>query len=195
MHELLNVSNLKVHFAGRAGLVKALFSKNNSVSRAVDGVSFSIKQGEILCLAGESGCGKTTTGKSILRLVEPTDGNIIFQGEDVRGFSRSRLKKFRQDAQIILQDPFESLNPRQTIFNIVIEPLRVNGLAGTMAQQEAVAARALDEGFFAAIPTNSAVASGNASPLPAHWSLIPSWSSPTSQFQCWTCRSAPASLN
>ena len=159
MEELLSVHDLQVHFEGRSGLLKSLFSQEKRVSRAVDGISFDIKKGEILCLAGESGCGKTTTGKSVLRLVEPTGGNISFQGEDVMKFSRARLKAFRQDAQIILQDPFESLNPRQTIFSIVAEPLRVNGISKSCSDQEDRAATALQEaglengrGFFNRYP-------------------------------------------
>ena len=159
MQELLQVNNLKIHFAGRAGLFRSILGTNPATARAVDGVSFAIRRGEILCLAGESGCGKTTTGKGILRLVEPTEGSILFDGEEVRSFNRQRLKKFRQDAQIILQDPFESLNPRQTIFSIVSEPLRVNGMGGSLAQQEEIASQALAEaglenprGFFCRYP-------------------------------------------
>jgi oligopeptide/dipeptide ABC transporter ATP-binding protein len=140
---LLQVQDLEVHFAARSGFFSSLFSKEDALVRAVDGINFDLARGEILCLAGESGSGKTTTGKAILRLVEPTGGGITFKGEDVRGFSRSRLRKFRQEAQIIFQDPFESLNPRQTVFSTVAEPLEVNQLAGNQQEKENKVAEAL----------------------------------------------------
>lgn len=143
MEPLLEVKDLQVHFAVRTGLISTLLGKPPRAVRAVDGVDFSLEQGEILCLAGESGSGKTTTGKAILRLVEPTGGTISFLGEDVRSFSRERLRKFRQDAQIIFQDPFGSLNPHQVIFNIVAEPLRVNKLYKSRKDLEEKVSRAL----------------------------------------------------
>ena len=142
---LLTVNDLEVHFAARTGLLSSLFSKTASVVRAVDGVNFTLKQGEILCLAGESGSGKTTTGKAVLRLIEPTGGEVRFEGADVRAFKRSQLRQFRQRAQIIFQDPFESLNPRQTVFASVAEPLEVNGICRGLAEKEERVAAALQE--------------------------------------------------
>jgi peptide/nickel transport system ATP-binding protein len=133
---LLQVSDLEVHFAARAGFFASLVRKNISQVRAVDGIDFSLARGEILCLAGESGSGKTTAGKSILRLVEPTGGSVFFRDEDVLGFKRARLRKFRQEAQIIFQDPYESLNPRQTVFKTVAEPLEVNHICHSIREKE-----------------------------------------------------------
>ncbi|MEL7567212.1 MAG: ABC transporter ATP-binding protein [Dehalobacterium sp.] len=143
MEKLLEVKDLEVHFACRTGLLNTLLGKEKRGVRAVDGISFDLQPGEILGLAGESGSGKTTTGKAILRLIEPTGGQINFQGEEVRDFSRERLRKFRRDAQIILQDPFESLNPRHTVYRIVSEPLIVNGITHNLKEQEEIVDQAL----------------------------------------------------
>ncbi|MGB4681177.1 MAG: ABC transporter ATP-binding protein [Dethiobacteria bacterium] len=143
MQSLVSVEQLEVHFAARTGFFQSLLGKEMPAVRAVDGVSFELGKGEILCLAGESGSGKTTTGKAILRLVEPTGGKVLFKGEDVRAYSRSRLRAFRQQAQIIFQDPYESLNPRQTVFSTVAEPLEVNNLCRSQAEKEERVAQAL----------------------------------------------------
>ena len=142
---LLEVKDLQVHFASRTGLLSALLSKESAVVRAVDGIDFHLDREEILCLAGESGSGKTTTGKAVLRLIEPTGGEVRFNGEDARAFKRQRLLKFRQEAQIIFQDPYESLNPRQTVFSTVAEPLEVNRLCHSLKEKEERVAQALTE--------------------------------------------------
>ena len=126
---LLEVDGLKVHFPITAGLWKRTVGH----VRAVDDVSFKLKTGETLALVGESGCGKTTTGRAIMRAVEPTAGEILFKDKDdvvsdVVGMSSDRLKDIRQEMQMIFQDPFASLNPRMTIFDLVADPLKVNGL-------------------------------------------------------------------
>lgn len=143
MESIISVDQLDVHFSVRTGLMQAMFGREIPVVRAVDGVSFELGQGEILCLAGESGSGKTTTGKAILRLVEPTGGKVYYAGEDVRAYNRSKLRSFRQEAQIIFQDPYESLNPRQTVFNAVAEPLEVNNLCPGLSEKEERVAQAL----------------------------------------------------
>ena len=96
--------------------------------RAVDGVSFDIRKGETLGLVGESGSGKTTVGRLILRLIEPTDGKVFFDGKDVFSLRGAELKAFRRRAQMIFQDPYASLDPRMTVFNIIMEPLKVHGI-------------------------------------------------------------------
>jgi peptide/nickel transport system ATP-binding protein len=126
---LLEVKNLKKHFP----IQKGIFRKVVGHVRAVDGVDFFIREGETLGLVGESGCGKTTTGRLILRAMEPTQGEVMYRkdGQSVNliKLSRSELKPYRREMQIIFQDPFSSLNPRMTVFDIVSEPLQIHGIA------------------------------------------------------------------
>ncbi|GBD06938.1 Glutathione import ATP-binding protein GsiA [bacterium HR21] len=121
---LLQVEDLRVHFPIRKGL----FGGVRGYVKAVDGVSFTIRQGETLGLVGESGSGKTTTGRAILRLIEPTDGRILFNGMDVRTLSGNELKALRRQMQIIFQDPYASLNPRLSVGSALMEVLRVHNL-------------------------------------------------------------------
>jgi peptide/nickel transport system ATP-binding protein len=121
---LLRVENLKKHFPIRKGL----FRRQTGLIRAVDGVSFEINEGETLGLVGESGCGKTTAGHLILRLLDPTEGRMFFRHEhqniDLSTLRGKTLRRFRKHMQLIFQDPFSSLNPRMTVFDIIAEPLR-----------------------------------------------------------------------
>ncbi len=131
--DLLVVKNLQTWFPIRKGF----FSKIVGYVKAVDDVSFTIKKGETLGLVGESGCGKTTTGRSILRLIEPTGGSVIFDGKDVTKLPKDDLRKLRKDMQIIFQDPFSSLNPRLTIGQMLREVLEVHEIAkGDEAQKQ-----------------------------------------------------------
>jgi peptide/nickel transport system ATP-binding protein len=122
MSALLEVSGLTKHFPVRGGLRSA------GAVRAVDGIDFSVRPGETLGLVGESGCGKTTTGRMLVRLLEPTGGRIVFEGRDITHAKRGALRPLRQDLQIIFQDPYASLNPRHTVGKIVAMPLVVNGI-------------------------------------------------------------------
>ncbi|MGD8290056.1 MAG: dipeptide ABC transporter ATP-binding protein [Desulfobacterales bacterium] len=117
---LLEVENLKKYFPVKKGLL----SRTVGEVRAVDGVSFSINRGETLGLVGESGCGKTTVGRSILRLIEPTSGRVRFNGEDLLAMAGPQLRSLRASLQIIFQDPFSSLDPRMNIGQIIAEPIR-----------------------------------------------------------------------
>ncbi|MGQ9508170.1 MAG: ABC transporter ATP-binding protein [Thermodesulfobacteriota bacterium] len=121
---LIQVRDLKKYF-----YKERLFSSEKEPIRAVDGISFWIRKGETLGLVGESGCGKTTAGKAILRLIEPTSGQILFKGQDLIGLHREQLRRLRPLMQFIFQDPYESLNPRMRVGEIVGEGLEVHGIA------------------------------------------------------------------
>jgi oligopeptide transport system ATP-binding protein len=132
---LLEVRDLRKHFPIRRGL----FAREVGSVKAVDGVSFDLAGGETLGLVGESGCGKTTVGRSLLRLIEPTAGSVRFDGRDVLAASSDELRAMRRHMQIIFQDPYASLNPRMSVADIVGEGLRVHGLVtGRKALQDAV---------------------------------------------------------
>ena len=122
---LLDVRNLKKYFPVRRGIL----GQTVGYVKAVDGVSFQLRRGETLGLVGESGCGKSTTGRAILRLIEPTAGQVIFDGEDLATLDRDRLRALRRRVQIVFQDPFSSLNPRMTVGAMLREVLKVHRLA------------------------------------------------------------------
>ncbi|MFA4640261.1 ABC transporter ATP-binding protein [Pyrococcus kukulkanii] len=126
---LLKVENLKKYFPIKRSILETLRKAPVRYVKAVDGISFEIKRGEVLALIGESGCGKTTAGRTILRLIEPTDGRIIFDGVDITKLSREELRPFRRRMQIIFQDPYASLSPRMKIGDAIAHPLLVHGLA------------------------------------------------------------------
>jgi peptide/nickel transport system ATP-binding protein len=131
---LLEVEGLEVHFPITSGLV---LERRVGAVRAVDGVSLSIERGETLGLVGESGCGKSTLGKAVLRLVEPTAGTVRFDGEDVTAAGPKALRRLRRRMQMVFQDPYSSLDPRQSVESILTEPLRTHGLAkGAAASAE-----------------------------------------------------------
>jgi oligopeptide transport system ATP-binding protein len=131
---LLQVEELKVHFPVMKGVV---IQKQVATVKAVDGVSFTLDRGETLGLVGESGCGKSTTGLAILRMLKPTSGRIVFEGDDIAGLDTGRMRKVRRRMQMVYQDPYGSLDPRMTVGDIVGEPLVVHGVTGTRAEYRA----------------------------------------------------------
>ena len=128
---LLEVKNLKMHFPVTSGM---LFQRTVAHVKAVDDVSFSVRRGETLGLVGESGCGKTTTGRCILQLYKPTSGEVVFEGQDLTRLNTKQMRAMRREMQVIFQDPYSSLNPRMTAGNIIGEPLIVHGLVNGKAE-------------------------------------------------------------
>ena len=128
---LVEVRDLQMYFPVSSGLI---FQRTVAHIKAVDGVSFTIKRGETLGLVGESGCGKTTTGRAILQLYKPTGGQVLFEGQELTGLSTRQMRAMRREMQVIFQDPYSSLNPRMTAGNILGEPLLVHGLVNGKAE-------------------------------------------------------------
>jgi len=133
-NNLLEVKNLKKYFP----IKKGIFSRTVGYVKAVDGVDITIREGETMGLVGESGCGKSTTGRTILRLIEPTDGEVIFKGKNVFKLNKNQMRQLRKEMQIIFQDPYASLNPRMTVGDIIGEPLEIHRLAFGKEREERV---------------------------------------------------------
>jgi oligopeptide transport system ATP-binding protein len=132
--KLLEVKNLKKYFIKNKGFIK----KQQEVTKAVDDVSFFIKRGETFGLVGESGCGKSTTGRAIIRLYEPTAGQIIYDGTDIAKFDTNQLMPYRKKIQMIFQDPYASLDARMTVSDIIGEPMDIHNLAHGKERQEKI---------------------------------------------------------
>ncbi|GLX96983.1 dipeptide ABC transporter ATP-binding protein [Herbidospora sp. NEAU-GS84] len=131
---ILSVEGLEKHFP----VTKGLFKSQVGAVKAVDGISFDVRKGETLGLVGESGCGKTTTGRLITRLIEPTGGKITFEGHDITHMKQGKLRPLRRDMQMIFQDPYSSLNPRHTVGAIVGAPFRIQGIETEQGTKKAV---------------------------------------------------------
>ncbi|MBI4213939.1 MAG: dipeptide ABC transporter ATP-binding protein [Chloroflexi bacterium] len=132
---LLDVKDLQVYFPIRRGLI---FERTLGHVHAVDGISFNVKRGETLGLVGESGCGKTTTGRAVLQLQKPTGGHVFYEGKDLVTLDPNELRRYRRDLQIIFQDPFASLDPRMTVGAIIAEPLEIHHLLTPKEREEKV---------------------------------------------------------
>lgn len=133
---LLEVSGLKKYFPITGGL----FDRKKGEVKAVDDVSFQVKKGETLGIVGESGCGKSTTGRLIMRLIEPSEGKIVFEGQEITSMSKYELRKVRRDIQMVFQDPYASLNPRHSVEQILEEPLIVHGIGSKEERRKQVKA-------------------------------------------------------
>lgn len=131
---LLEIKGLKKHF----DVTKGWFTKDREILKAVDGIDIKIKKGETLGIVGESGCGKSTTGNAIVRLIDVTEGQILFEGEDITKLSDKEMKEKKKDIQMIFQDPFSSLNPRMRVFELIAEPLRTHKVASGKKLKEEV---------------------------------------------------------
>lgn len=131
---LLEVLDLKKHFPIRRGVLQRTIGQ----VRAVDGISFSVQKGETLGVVGESGCGKSTMGRSLLRLIEPTSGKVTFEGRDVIKLSRANMQKMRREMQIVFQDPYASLNPRNSVAKTLLEPMEIHNLHTAKQRMERV---------------------------------------------------------
>jgi oligopeptide/dipeptide ABC transporter ATP-binding protein len=141
---LLEVDELVVHYPVGRGIVGTMARRPRETVRAVDGVSFTLERGELLALVGESGCGKTTTAQTVLRLLEPVGGRITFHGEDITSLGQRELRPLRRQMQIVYQDPYESLDPRLNVRKAVEEPLLIHRAGGSKAERAELVQDALE---------------------------------------------------
>ena len=141
---LVHAVDLRKYFAVNKGIIASLFGEEEIYVHAVDDVSFEIRRGDIFGLVGESGCGKTTTGRLLLMLEKTTSGEILFDGSDVNNLKKNELKEFRRRTQIIFQDPYSSLDPRKTVYDIISEPINIHRAVGSEAEKKEKITRILE---------------------------------------------------
>jgi peptide/nickel transport system ATP-binding protein len=141
---LLEVQDLKKYFPIKKGF-REMFQKGEQFVKAVDGVSFALERGKVLVLAGESGSGKTTVARLVMRAIEPDSGSILFEGSDIAHYAGSQLKNFRTRVHMVYQDPYASLNPRMKIMDIVMEPLNIHDKQSSRAEKEEKVLKALQD--------------------------------------------------
>jgi peptide/nickel transport system ATP-binding protein len=144
-NKVIEASNLKKWFPVRTGVLRALLSKQQTFVRAVDGISFDVRTKEIFGLAGESGSGKTTAGRLVLKLLDPTDGEVFFKGKNITESTRKEMKPLRRKMQTVFQDPYESLNPRKNVREIIGEGLRIQKLVSSEKEAEDKIVRILED--------------------------------------------------
>jgi peptide/nickel transport system ATP-binding protein len=144
-NNILKIENLKKYFPLRAGLISRVFGEKGSHFRAVDDISFTVGQGEILGFVGESGCGKSTMSRTILKLVEPTAGRVYFNDTRVDSLGKAEFRPYRRKMQMIFQDPFGSLNPRRTVSETLLQTIRIHGLAKDKIEEDALIEKTLTE--------------------------------------------------
>jgi peptide/nickel transport system ATP-binding protein len=142
---LVEVRNLKKYFPVKLGIIERLRIRELPVVHAVDGINFKIRSEEIFGLVGESGCGKTTTGMVLLRLIDPTSGSVLFKGKDLTSLPESEMRKTRRKMQIIFQDPYESLNPSMTVYSSIAEPVQVQKIASSPEEVTEKVTKALED--------------------------------------------------
>jgi len=147
--KIVDIKNLKVEFEIKQSFIEEIFYKKRKIVKAVDGVNLEIYHGEIVSLVGESGSGKTTLGKAILNLVPKHEGDILFKGKSINFNNKKEMKKFRQKAQMIFQDPYQSLDPRNLIIDATAEPLEVNNLINNSAERKKKVIKALEDSGLA----------------------------------------------
>ncbi|MFC7136725.1 ATP-binding cassette domain-containing protein [Halobaculum litoreum] len=196
---LVEIDGLRKLFDQSQGIIDTVLGREPQPVRAVDGVSLDIHKGDIVGIAGESGCGKTTLGKMLVKLHEPTEGAIRFDGNDITEMTREEEREFRKRVQMIFQDPFESLNPRMTVYDTIAEPLKINDMVGDYDARRDRVKQVLEDAASAPrrctstrSRTSSPAGSASGSRSRGRSSSTRTSSSATSRCRCSTCRSGRA---
>ncbi|MCD6348075.1 MAG: ABC transporter ATP-binding protein [Candidatus Korarchaeota archaeon] len=144
---IIQVRDLRKYFPVRRSWADILRGRSQRFIKAVNGLNFDIRENEVFCLAGESGCGKSTTGRLLIRLLEPTSGKVLFKGRDIYAIPKEKFKEYRKYMQIIFQDPYESLNPRMTVYDLIEEPLRIHNVGDEKERFDLVYQALMDVGL------------------------------------------------